>query len=103
MVWVAPPVIADSNMTDDNQNEAMLSDDGGIDRRLNMSESVDKITLTTKVKRGSGTRDQDTVKVKVKGNRPDGTAMKLRAVLDALDAEGVTDTLRNTQPDGGDE
>ena len=103
MVWVAPSVIADLNMTDDNPNEAMLSDDGGIDRRLNMSESVDKITLTTKVKRGSGTRDQDTVKVKVKGDDPDDAAAKLAATLDALEAEGVTDTLRKTQPDGGDE
>jgi len=75
----------------------------GTETTHNVTESADKVTLTTKCKRGTGTRDQDTVKVKVKGNRPDGAAMKLRAVLDALEAEGVTDTLRKTQPDGGDE
>jgi len=79
-------------MTDDNT-----------DRRHNVSESADKIELHTKVKRGTGTRDQDTVKVKVKGDDPDDAAAKLAATLDALDAEGVTDTLRNTQPDGGSE
>jgi len=65
-----------------------------------ISESADKITLTTKAKRGSGTRDQDEVKVKVKGDGPEESAAKLAATLDALEAEGVTQTLRDTQPEG---
>lgn len=65
----------------------------------NVTESADKIVLTTKAKRGTGTRDQDTVKVKAKGNDPEEAAAKLARTLDALEAEGVTDTLRNTQPE----
>jgi len=65
----------------------------------NVNESADKITLTTKVKRGTGTRDQDEIRLKVKGENPEDTAQKLAQTLDALEAEGVTDTLRNTQPE----
>ena len=75
----------------------------GTETTHNVTESADKVTLTTKCKRGTATRDQDTVKVKVKGDDPDDAAAKLAATLDALDAEGVTDTLRATQPDGGNE
>ena len=68
-----------------------------------INESADKITLTTKVKRGGGTRDQDTVKVKCKGNNPESTAEKLATTLEALDEHGVTDTLRATQPGDSDD
>jgi len=66
----------------------------------NVNESADKITLTTKVKRGNATRDQDEIRLKVKGNEPVNTAAKLAHTLDALEAAGVADTLRNTQPEG---
>ena len=69
------------------------------DTRHTVNESADKITLKTNVKRGSGTRDQDKLTVKVKGDDAAATASKLRAVLDALDEEGVTDHLRATQPE----
>ena len=64
-----------------------------------VNESADKITLTTKVKRGTGTRDQDEIRLKVKGENPEDTAQKLAQTLDALETKGVTDTLRNTQPE----
>jgi len=64
-----------------------------------VNESADKITLTTKVKRGTGTRDQDEIRLKVKGENPEDTAAKLAQTLDALEVAGVTDTLRNTQPE----
>ena len=67
--------------------------------RHTISESADKIRLDTKVKRGSGTRDQDEVKVSIKGNDPDETAERLAATLAALDEHGVADTLRETQPE----
>ena len=70
------------------------------DTRHTVNESADKITLKTKLTRGEGTRDQDKVSVKVKGHDAAATASKLRAVLDALDEEGVTDQLRATQPEG---
>ena len=70
------------------------------DKRHTVNESADKITLTTKAKRGTGTRDQDEVKIKVKGDNPEETAAKLKATLDALEANGVSQQLRNTQPEG---
>ena len=65
---------------------------------LNVSESADKIRLETQVKRGDGTRDEDRIKVKVKGDAPEEAAAQLRATLDALDDEGITTQLRETQP-----
>ena len=65
-----------------------------------VNESADKITLKTNVKRGSGTRDQDKVTVKVKGSDPEDTAAKLAETLAELEEHGVTTTLRNTQPEG---
>ena len=70
--------------------------DGDVRRTVN--ESADKINLKTKVKRGTGTRDQDEVVVKVKADDPNDAAAKLANTLAALDAVGVTDTLRETQP-----
>ena len=63
-----------------------------------VSESADKIVLKTNVKRGSGTRDQDKIDVKIKGSDPEDTAAKLANTLDALEAEGIASTLRETQP-----
>lgn len=70
--------------------------------RRNISESADKVRLETKVKRGSGTRDQDTVKVNIKGADPEDTAERLAETLAALEEQGVSETLRETQP-GADE
>jgi len=69
----------------------------------NLNESADKIRLKTQVKRGDGTRDQDTIDVKVRGDDPEGAAADLRKTLDALEAEGIAETLRATQPTGDDE
>lgn len=65
---------------------------------LSINESADKIVLKTSVKRGSGTRDQDKTDVKVKGDDPEVTAAKLKRTLDALEDNGVAETLRETQP-----
>ena len=69
------------------------------DTRHTVSESVDKIVLKTEVKRGTGTRDQDKIDVKVKGNDPAPTVEKLARVLDSLDELDVSGRLRETQPD----
>lgn len=71
--------------------------------RHTVSESADKITLNTAVKRGSGTRDQDKLKVKIKGDDPDETAERLAQTLRALEDCGVAETLRETQPEVRDE
>ncbi len=73
------------------------------DTTRQINESADKIVLKTAVKRGSGTRDQDKLNVKVKGDDPAETAEKLADTLDELEACGVADTLRETQPGDSDE
>ena len=65
--------------------------------RRTISESADKITVTTNVKRGTGTRDEDKLRVKVKGDDPDDVVEKLNATVRQL-AETTADELRNTQP-----
>lgn len=69
------------------------------DTRHTVRESADKITLKTKVKRGTGTRDQDEVIVKVRGDDPAEAAEQLGRVLDRLADENITEALRETQPD----
>jgi hypothetical protein len=62
-----------------------------------VNESADKITLTTKLKRGNGTRDEDRVKVKVKGGNPEATATKLHDTILAIKSENTVQELRNTR------
>jgi len=81
----------------------MATDHNADETRLNVNESADKIRLKTSVKRGSGTRDQDTLDVKVRGDDPEQTADRLAETLDALEANGVAETLRETQPESDDE
>jgi hypothetical protein len=70
------------------------------DETHHVNESADKITLTTKIKRGSGTRDQDEIKVKVKANAPVTAAQKLDDTVRAILELQTADTLRQAQPDG---
>jgi len=71
------------------------------DKSHHVNESADKIVLKTSVKRGTGTRDQDKLDVKVKGSDPEDTVTKMKDTLDALENCGVARQLRETQP--GDE
>jgi len=64
--------------------------------RKNISESADKIRVETKVKRGSGTRDQDELKVKVKGDDPDDVVEKLNATIANL--HETANDVRGLQP-----
>jgi len=66
--------------------------------RHTISESADKIVLKTNLKRGSGTRDQDKLDVKIKGNDPEETAERLADTLAALESEGVSQFARGIQP-----
>lgn len=76
-----------------------MTDEDHVQR--NISESADKLKLTTKVKRGSGTRDQDEIKVKVKGDEPTEVVSTLNKTLELL--EYTADDLREIQPEGGDD
>lgn len=62
-----------------------------------VNESADKIRVETKIKRGSGTRDQDTIKVVVKGNDPDEAVEKLNETVANL--RETADAARAIQPD----
>jgi hypothetical protein len=85
----------------ENDTEATNMED--TETRHTVSESADKIVLKADVKRGTATRDQDKINVKCKGSDPGETAARLAQTLDALEAEGVAQTLRGTQPEADDE
>ena len=73
------------------------------EKQHNIQESADKIVLKTSVKRGTATRDQDKLNVKVKGDDPVQAVDKLNAVLDRLEDTGTATALRATQPGESDE
>jgi len=73
------------------------------EKQHNIQESADKIVLKTSVKRGTATRDQDKLNVKVKGDDPVQAVDKLNAVLDRLEDTGTATALRGTQPSDNDE
>lgn len=66
-----------------------------------ITESADKIRIETKIKRGSGTRDQDTLKVKVKGDDPEETVEKLNETLARL--QETAGEVRDIQPEVSDD
>ena len=84
-------------MTDDDSGTT----DGGIETRKNLNESADKIRLKTQVKRGDGTRDQDTHDIKVRGETPAEAAENLSETLAELEGRDVFKRVRNLQPEAG--
>jgi hypothetical protein len=66
------------------------------DKTHNVNESADKIRVQTKVKRGNGTRDEDRIEVKVKGDDPSEVVAKLNETVAQL--QETADTLRGMQP-----
>jgi len=74
-------------MTDDNT-----------ETRHTVSESADKIVVTTNTKRGSGTRDEDKIRVKVKGEHPSDVVNKLNRTLKGLHSSTAAE-LREMQPE----
>jgi hypothetical protein len=68
------------------------------DTEHHVNESADKIVLKTKVKRGTGTRDEDRIEVKVKGDDPEQAAEKLHKTVVAIGDQNTVNALRGTQP-----
>ena len=66
--------------------------------RHTVSESADKIVVTTNVKRGTGTRDEDKIRVKVKGDEANDVVDKLNGTLKLL--QHKADDMRQIQPEG---
>jgi len=62
-----------------------------------VSESKDKIRVETQVKRGSSTRDEDRIKVKIKGDDAAEVVEKLNNTVELL--QETSDTLRAMQPE----
>ena len=62
-----------------------------------ISESAQPIKLMTKVKRGTATRDQDTIKVSISGDDPAETVTDLNETLELL--EETAQTARDIQPE----
>lgn len=70
------------------------------DKQHHINESADKVVLKTEIKRGEGTRDQDKIKVKVKGDDPEEAAQKLHETVVAVGSNNTVNALRGTQPSG---
>lgn len=70
---------------------------------IQVRESKDKVRLTTKVKRGTGTRDQDEVKVSIRAAEPEEAVRALTQTLEGLEAADTVECLRETQPGETDE
>jgi hypothetical protein len=82
-----------------------MTDDSSTDETTavqhNVTESADKVVLTTKIKRGTGTRDQDSIKVKVKADDPERAAEKLHETVVAVGDRGTVNALRATRASEG--
>jgi len=68
--------------------------DAETETNYNLNESADKIRLKTQVKRGEGTRDQDTHDIKVRGETPEEAAENLSETLRELEERDVFDRAR---------
>jgi len=70
------------------------------DETHHVNESADKITLTTKIKRGSGTRDQDELLIEGRGEDAAEAAEEFETALLEAEVQEWADRLRDIQPEG---
>jgi hypothetical protein len=68
-----------------------------------ITETADKIRIQTKIKRGTGTRDQDTHNLKARGRTPEEVARRMEVTIAELEERDVFDTVREIQSEGSDE
>jgi hypothetical protein len=64
----------------------------------NLNESADKIRLSVKLKRGTGTRDQDATTIKARGETPEEAAANLDETVRALEDRDAFERIREIQP-----
>jgi len=62
-------------------------------------ESNDKIRTSVKIKRGTGTRDQDTYQIKARGRTPDEVAYRIERTIEELKERGTFEEIRQLQPE----
>jgi len=68
-----------------------------------VSESADKYEAKTAQKRGSGTRDEDKIKLRAKGSHPTATVKGLAEMVQAVKESDLGDEMRAMQPGDDDE
>jgi hypothetical protein len=64
------------------------------DETHNVNESNEKVRLKTQIKRGTGTRVQDTHDLKARGETPEEAAEMLSDVLEELEDRDVFERAR---------
>lgn len=74
-----------------------MTDDG---REIHENQASG-VSITAKLKRGDGTRDQDTIKIKAKGTTAEEAIANMDATLERADE--WADDLRAIQPGDADE
>ena len=84
-------------MTDDNSGTT----DDSIETRKNLNESADKIRVNLSLKRGTGTRDQDSYDLKARGETPEEAAEAFSDTVAELEDRDVFERVRNLQPEAG--
>lgn len=67
------------------------------EKRTNVTDGA---KVTAKLKRGTGTRDQDTLKLEGRGETPEEAAQEFDQLLTRAEEAGWTDRLRNLQAEG---
>jgi hypothetical protein len=75
-------------------NQTLQTQDSEDEMRHNVNETADKIRVQTKLKRGTGTRDQDTHNIKVRADSPEAAAERMAAVVAALEDRDVFADVR---------
>jgi len=68
-----------------------------------ITETADKIRIQTKIKRGTGTRDQDTHNLKVRGRTPEEVARRMEVTIFELEKRDVFEEVRQIQLEGSDD
>lgn len=91
-----------SDMTDNEKSGHDVGRSDG-ETKHNLNESADKIRLKSQIKRGSGTRDQDTHDLKARGETPEEAAENLSETLKELEERDVFERIRDLQFDGGED
>jgi len=74
-----------------------MTDNDGI-RPVVQENVASGVSITAKLKRGEGTRDQDTIKIKAKGKTSEEAIANMEDVIQ--EAEEWAQDLRDVQPEG---
>jgi len=78
-----------------------MSDTDDIDERIERFDSGASIEAT--LKRGTGTRDEDKIRIKGKGESADAALDEFEQMLERYE-DGLSDRMRDIQPsEGGDD